>query len=85
MTRRIYASDVGTYLDRGGHTTSEGPKWTAGYRVRQDSPRTVRVHHDGPDELDFLDQYARTLQARGYFVYVTRPARRRPHLRITHP
>lgn len=84
-TRSIRATDVATHLTRARHTDStKGPEWQAGHRATQASPKTVRLWHDGPDEQQHLDQYARTLRGLGYNVTAERPKGKRPRLRITH-
>ncbi|WP_439947208.1 hypothetical protein [Streptomyces sp. BBFR109] len=86
MTSRITAYMVGDALADAGHTdATRGPAWRRGYRAYQASPRTVRLWHDGPDEQDHLDRYAKTLRAIGYTVNSERKHRKRPALRVTHP
>lgn len=86
MTRRIHAFDLTRLLSKAGHTHADsGTEWVPGFRVAQASPRTSRVHHDGPDEVAHLHQYAAVLRAAGYTVTPERPARKRPRLRVTHP
>ncbi|OLZ72605.1 hypothetical protein AVW11_03875 [Streptomyces amritsarensis] len=80
------ATDVAGHLASSKHAHSEGgTTWQPGYRCRQDSPRTVRVLHDGHDEASHLAAYAEDLKARGYTVTPERPTGRRPRLRVTHP
>lgn len=84
MTRCIAAADLGRHLTRAGHNNSmTGPAWSPGFRVAQASPRTVRIHHDGPDEQYYLDQYAEVLRGLGYIVTAEKPAGRRPRIRAT--
>ncbi|MFJ6348631.1 hypothetical protein ACIQKB_04040 [Streptomyces sp. NPDC092046] len=85
MPSRIHAIDIARELAAAGHTNSEkGHTWTPGFRVSQASPRTVRIHHDGPDEHTHLDQYATALRNLGYTVTSERPRGRRPSIRATH-
>lgn len=84
MTRRIYAYRISNDLTAADHTDStHGPAWQPGCRAQQASPRTVRVWHDGPDEQQHLDQYARVLRAAGYTVIPERAKGKRPALRVT--
>lgn len=60
MTSCLPAFLVADDLRDAGHTDSTtGLAWRPGYRVTQASPRTIRLWHDGPDEQQHLDQYAR--------------------------
>lgn len=84
MTRRIVAADVTRQLTCAGHTYADGAAtWRAGFRTAQASPRTVRIHHDGPDEAARLNEYADHLRASGYTVTTERPAGKRPRIRVT--
>lgn len=86
MTSTHPASDVIRRLKAAHHIHSEtGPAWQPGFRVGQASPRTVRIWHDGHDEVAYLEQYADTLSRHGYHVTLERRAGKRPALRITHP
>ncbi|MET9099975.1 hypothetical protein [Streptomyces antibioticus] len=77
---------VADHLRHTGHTDStKGPCWRPGYRVTQASPRTVRLWHDGPDEQEHLDQYARVLRRKGYYVTVETPRGKRPAVKVTRP
>lgn len=84
MHCRVFAAEIARALTARGHTNSlTGPEWRPGHRVTQASPRTARLWHDGPDELQYLARYADALRAAGYTVTAERPARKRPSLRIT--
>lgn len=85
MTSRIHANDIAHHLTAAGHTNGDArPAWAPGFRVAQASPRTVRIHHDGPDEQHHLDQYAQTLRSLSYIVTAEKPTGRRPRIRATH-
>lgn len=87
MTSTIAAAQVAHDLTTGRHpNATTGPVWQPGFRAVQASPRTVRLWHDGPDELDHLKLYAGRLREKGYTVIPEKgTTRRRPALRITHP
>lgn len=86
MTSTHPASEVIRRLKAARHTHSEtGPAWQPGFRAGQASPRTVRIWHDGPDEVAYLERYAETLRPHGYTVTLERRAGKRPALRITRP
>ncbi|MFI8535390.1 hypothetical protein ACIGMX_34735 [Streptomyces aquilus] len=86
MTSRLPAFRVADDLRNAGHIDStKGPAWRPGYRVTQASPRTVRLWHDGPDEQDHLDEYARVLRRRGYYVTMEKPKGKRPRVKVTRP
>jgi hypothetical protein len=86
MTRCLPAFRVADDLHAAGHTDStKGTAWRPGYRVTQASPRTVRLWHDGPDEQAHLDEYARLLRRKGYYVTVERPVGKRPRVKVTCP
>ncbi|MFJ1647950.1 hypothetical protein [Streptomyces sp. NPDC088258] len=84
MHCRVYTAEIARALTARRHINSQvGAAWRAGFRASQASPTTARVWHDGPDEQQYLDQYATVLQAAGYTVNLERPARKRPSIRIT--
>lgn len=86
MTSCLPAFLVADHLRDAGHTDStQGITWRPGYRVTQASPRTVRLWHDGPDEQQHLDQYARVLCRMGFYVTVERPKGKRPRVKVTRP
>ncbi|KIF02220.1 hypothetical protein PL81_31115 [Streptomyces sp. RSD-27] len=86
MTSTHAGSEVIRHLKAARHTHSEtGPAWQPGFRVSQASPRTVRIHHDGPDEATHLQQYADTLSIHGYYTTLEHRRGKRPALRITRP
>ncbi|MEW2351463.1 hypothetical protein AB0904_27820 [Streptomyces sp. NPDC006684] len=86
MASRLTAALVGQHLTAADHPSSvHRRKWAPGYRVQQDSPRTVRVWHDGPDEHPHLAAYADALRAAGCTVTPEHPVGTRPRLRVTHP
>lgn len=86
MTSCLPAFLVADDLHTAGHTDStNGRAWRPGYRVTQASPRTVRLWHDGPDEPQHLDQYARVLRRKGYYVTVETPKGKRPRIKVTRP
>lgn len=57
MTCRIWAETIAADLADTGETN---------YHVRQDSTRTCRVIHDGPDPQPHLERYAEHLRGLGY-------------------
>ena len=86
MTSCLSALLIADHLRAAGHTDStQGTCWRPGFRVTQASPRTVRLWHDGPDEQQHLDAYARVLRGKGYFVTVEKPKGKRPRIRVTSP
>lgn len=85
MHCRITAAEIARTLTARGHTNSTtGPVWRPGHRATQASPKTVRLWHDGPDELEHLARYADALRASGWTVTLEHPAGKRPALRITY-
>jgi len=77
MTSRVYTETINEQLAAVGHT---------GYRLRQDSPYTVRVIPEGPDARHRLDLHAQLLRNLGYKTTIEAPTDIRPlRLRITHP
>jgi hypothetical protein len=86
MTSCLPAFLVADTLRDAGHTDStKGLAWRPGYRVTQASPRTVRLWHDGPNEQDHLDQYARVLRCKGYYVTMEKPKGKRPRVKVSRP
>lgn len=67
MTSRVAAAEIAQHLTARHHTNATtGPAWQPGFRTVQASPYTVRLFHDGPDEVHQLDQYAPVLREKGY-------------------
>ncbi|WP_405883600.1 hypothetical protein OG747_36465 [Streptomyces sp. NBC_01384] len=76
MTSRIWTDEIDEHLTGAGHS---------GYRIRRDSPYTVRVIHEGPDPRQHLDQYTDLLRDLGYTATLERATDIRPlRLRVTH-
>ncbi|MBD0743536.1 hypothetical protein [Streptomyces sp. CBMA152] len=77
MTRRIAPNAIIDHLTKAGHHD---------FHVREDSPRTCRVIHDGPDEAAHLTAYAQVLRSHGYTVTPQAATNIRPNrLKVTHP
>ncbi|WP_306317275.1 MULTISPECIES: hypothetical protein [unclassified Streptomyces] len=75
MTSRVWTCDIDDCLAQVGHVD---------YDLRQDSPYTVRVIHDGPNPRPHLEEYASFLQALGYRTTVQDATDIRPlRLKIT--
>ena len=75
MTSRVWTDDIDDYLAQAGHVD---------YDVRRDSPYTVRVIHDGPQQRQHLEEYAQFLQALGYRTTIEQATDIRPlRLKIT--